>query len=138
CYEVRHGTSQNGHGTIHDSTGEDCSPDRMHSRTRNPRLHRMTRRKMSPSLPSRPTAAAAMARFCGEIILPRTPPELFDAAISTSESPAWFAAVTCSAPNNEFAEVSEPVTATPSQPRIGDSSANTPPAAAIQVPRVIV
>jgi hypothetical protein len=35
-----------------------------------------------------PTAAAAMARFCGEIILPSTPPELFEAAISTSDSPA--------------------------------------------------
>ncbi len=79
-----------------------------------------------------------MARFCGEIILPSTPPELFDAAIRTSDSPAWFAAVTCSAPNRELAEVSEPVTATPSHPRMGDSSANAPPAAAIQVPRVIV
>ena len=55
-----------------------------------------------------------------------------------SESPAWPAAVTCRAPNSELEEVSEPVTATPSQPRIGDSSANAAPAPAIQVPSVIV
>ena len=30
---------------------------------------------MSPSLPAMPTAAAPIARFCGEIILPSTPPE---------------------------------------------------------------
>ena len=48
------------------------------------------------------------------------------------------AAVTCNAPNSELADVSDPVTATPSQPRMGDSSANAPPAAAIQVPSVIV
>jgi hypothetical protein len=34
--------------------------------------------------------------------------------------------------------VSEPVTATPSQPSTGDSNANAPPAAAIHVPSVIV
>jgi hypothetical protein len=69
--------------------------------------------------------------------LPSTPPELFVAAISTSDSPAWFASVTCSAPNSELADVSDPVTAVPSHPRIGDSSAKAPPAAAIQVPNVI-
>jgi hypothetical protein len=85
-----------------------------------------------------PTAAAAMARFWGEIILPSTPPELFEAAMSTGSSPALPAAVTCRAPNSEFDEVSEPVTATPSQPMIGESAANKPPAPAIQLPSVAV
>ena len=70
--------------------------------------------------------------------MPSTPPELFAAAISTGSRPACFAAVTCSAPNKEFDDVSDPVTATPSQPRIGDSSAKAAPAPAIQVPSVAV
>ena len=53
-------------------------------------------------------------------------------------SPACLAAETCSAPNSEFDEVSEPVTATPSQPRIGDRMANSPPDAASQLPSVAV
>src|SRR3954466_4854369 len=105
---------------------------------KNPRLQPNPLRKTSPSRPDSPTAAAAMARFCGEIILPSTPPEEFEAAISTGSRPAWWAAVTCSAPNSEFDEVSEPVTATPSQPRNGDRTAKKPPAPAIQVPSVAV
>src|ERR1700753_2573407 len=85
-----------------------------------------------------PTAAAPMARICGEILLPSTPPELLLAAISTGDSPALAAAVTCKAPNKEFAEVSEPVTAVPNQPKMGESTANAPPAPAIQVPSVMV
>ena len=99
------------------------------------RLQPITLRKMSPSLPARPTAAAAMARFCGLIILPSTPPEEFEPAISTGSSPAWPAVCTWSAPNSAFDEVSEPVTATPSQPRIGDRIAKAPPAPASQAPR---
>src|SRR3984957_9552451 len=121
-------------GTIHEST-EACSPDRAHMKTTNTTLQMNTRRKMSPSLPCTPTAAAAMARFCGEIILPSTPPELLPAAISTGDRPALAAAGTCRAPNRELDEVSDPVTATPSQPSIGDIRANAPPAPAIQVPR---
>src|ERR1700730_2212472 len=124
-------------GTIHDST-EACSPERAQMNARNTRLQTSTRRKMSPSLPCTPTAAAPMARFCGEIILPSTPPELLPAAISAGASPALVAAVTCRAPKSEFEEVSDPVTATPSQPRMGEISANAPPTPAIQVPRVMV
>ncbi len=94
--------------------------------------------KVVASLPCNPTAAAPIARFCGETIFPSTPPELLPAAISTGESPAFDAAVTCRAPNNELAEVSEPVTAVPSQPKMGDSNAKAPPVPAIQVPSVMV
>src|SRR3979409_598648 len=72
--------------TIHDST-EAWSPDRAQIKTRNTTLHKITRRKMSPSFPCNSTAAAAMARFCGEIILPSTPPELLPAAISHGGGP---------------------------------------------------
>src|SRR5450759_5302183 len=42
--------------------------------SRNRRLQPMTLRKMSPSRPASPTAAAPIARFWGETILPSTPP----------------------------------------------------------------
>ena len=76
------------------------------------------------------TAAAPMARFCGEIILPITPAEELAAAISVGDRPAFCAALTCSAPNSAFEEVSEPVTATPSQPMIADRKAKMLPAPA--------
>src|SRR5450759_2348798 len=109
-----------------------------HMNTRKPRLHPMHLRKMSPSLPDMPTAAAAIARFWGEIILPSTPPEELAAAIRAGLSPTLLAAETCKAPNSEFDEVSDPVTATPSQPRIGEKMANAAPAPAIQAPSVAV
>src|SRR3984893_9255141 len=73
-------------GTIHDST-EACSPERAQMNARNTRLQTSTRRKMSPSLPCTPTAAAPMARFCGEIILPSTPPDPLPAALSNGGTP---------------------------------------------------
>ncbi len=81
-------------------------------------------------MPARPTAAQAMVRFCGEIILPRTPPELLAAARSSAERPDSRAAVTWRAPKRALAEVSEPVTATPNQPRTGERKARPAPAAA--------
>ena len=50
------------------------------------------------------------------IILPMTPPELLAAAISTGLSPSCWAVIFCSPPNRTLDAVSEPVTATPSQP----------------------
>src|SRR5674476_899193 len=101
---------------------------------RKPKLHPKILRTISPSLPDMPTAAAAIARFWGEIILPSTPPEELAAAIRAGLSPTSLAAETCNAPNSEFDDVSEPVTATPSQPRIGEMSANAAPAPAIHLP----
>src|SRR3954470_19611346 len=102
------------------------------------RLHLSTVRNRSPSLKASPTAAAPMARFCGEIILPSTQHALLDGAISVGDRPASCAAVTWSAPNSEFDDVSEPVIATPSQPIPDDRKANTPPAPAIHIPSVMV
>src|SRR3954465_8313692 len=85
-----------------------------------------------------PTAAAPIARFCGETIFAQTPPELFDAASSVGLRCAFLAAVTCSTPNSEFDEVSDPVMAVPSQPISGDRKAKKPPGPAAQVPGVIV
>ena len=47
-------------------------------------------------------------------------------------------AACCRVPNNALAEVSEPVTAVPIQPRIGEKKANATPVPAIQVPIVMV
>src|SRR5665648_180815 len=107
-------------------------------KTTKPRLQPRTLRKMMPSLPDILTAAAAIARFWGETILPSTPPEELAAAIRYGLIPTCLAAETCNAPKSEFDEVSEPVTATPSQPRRGEMSANAAPAPAIQLPSVPV
>ena len=88
-------------------------------KARNTRLQPMALRKMSPSRPDMPTAAAAIARFCGEIILPRTPPEELAAAISAGCSPASFAAVTCRAPNSELDEVAAFLEKAPGALRLG-------------------
>ena len=98
----------------------------------------MTLRNSTLSLPSMPTTAAAMARFCGEIILPSTPPEVFAEARRYSLMPVSLAAVTCSTPNSEFDEVSDPVTATPIQPTDAERKANSAPVSASAVPRVPV
>ena len=58
--------------------------------------------------------------------------------MSTSESPAPFAASTWRAPKSAFEDVSEPVIATPSQPMIGERKAKASPAPAIQRPIVVV
>src|SRR6185312_11434614 len=108
----------------------------MHMKSRKARLQPSTRRNRSPSLPCRFTAEAAIARFWGEIILPSTPPEELAAAIRVWDRFACWAAVICSTPKRELEEVSEPVTATPSQPRIGDRKAKKLPAPATHRPRV--
>src|SRR5450759_2666069 len=105
---------------------------------RKPKLHPPIWRTMWPSLPAMPTAAAAHARFWGAIVLPSTPPEELAAAIRAGLSPTSLAAEPCKAPKSEFDEVSEPVTATPSQPRIGERTAKAAPAPAIQVPSAAV
>src|SRR5437764_841146 len=97
-----------------------------------------TRRSSFPSSPGRFAATQAMVRFCGETILPSTPPELFAAASRSAASPVLFAAVTCRAPNSAFDDVSEPETATPNQPSTGERNASPAPAAATNVPIVDV
>ena len=93
---------------------------------------------MSDSFPARPTAAAAMVRFCGLIILPTTPPEVLAATIRFGSRPAFSAALCCRVAKSALALVSEPVTAVPSHPRIGERKAKAAPVPAIQPPMVWV
>src|SRR3712207_6750270 len=101
-------------------------------------LQKIVLRNRSDSRPTMPTAVAAIVRFCGLIILPTTPPEVLAATRSVGSSPAFCAAVCCSVAKRALAEVSDPVTAVPSQPRMGERKANAAPVPAIQVPMVIV
>lgn len=96
--------------------------------------HQMTERKIWDSLPSIPTELAAMASDCGEIILPTTPPEVLAAVMRWGSSPMFSAAVFCRLEKSALAEVSEPVTAVPSQPSTGEKNANAAPRPATAVP----
>src|SRR5680860_261225 len=125
-------------GHVRDRVPVDCRYTITHMTSVRATLQNNTRLKMSPSLPAMPTAAAAIARFWGEIILPSTPPELLADASRTSDSPASLAASTWRAPKSAFDDVSEPVIATPSHPTIADRKANTSPEPATQRPSVVV
>jgi hypothetical protein len=54
--------------------------------------------------------------LCASIIFPITPPELLDAAMSTGLSPSCSAVIFCKPPNSTLEDVSDPVSATASQP----------------------
>ena len=74
---------------------------------------------MLPSCPYVWVAVLATTMLGAAIILPITPPAELAEAIRTGETPIWFAVITCRLPNSTFAEVSEPVLATPSHPMSG-------------------
>src|SRR5271166_3230297 len=71
---------------------------------------------MSPSWPYQLVAVLATTMLCASIILPMTPPQLLAADISTGDTPTCCAEIFCKLPNSTLDEVSEPVSATPSQP----------------------
>src|SRR6266545_8035235 len=82
---------------------------------------------MVPSCPSWPVATPATTMLCASIILPITPPELFAAAARIGFMPICWALTTCRLPKSTFDEVSEPVSATPSQPRSGEKNGKSAP-----------
>src|SRR5215213_8348101 len=100
--------------------------------------HFKTRRKRSPSFPWRPVALVPTARFCGEIIFPRTPPEELAPTVRLGLRLSCWAVTFCKLANRAFEEVSEPVRATPSHPMIGAKNGNRKPVAAAARPRVKV
>src|SRR4051812_13156638 len=75
-----------------------------------------TKRRMSPSWLNQPVAVDATTIDCASIILPMTPPALLAAPIRLGLRPSWSAATRCMPPNKTFDAVSDPVSATPSQP----------------------
>jgi hypothetical protein len=78
------------------------------------------------------------ARFWGEIILPRTPPEELAPTVRLGLSPNCWAVTFWRLAKRALEEVSEPVSATPSHPMIGAKNGNRTPVAAAARPRVKV
>src|ERR1051325_7886540 len=75
-----------------------------------------TKRRIEPSWPNQLVAVEATTIDWASIILPMTPPDELAAAISTGLSPNCSDVIFCRLPNRMFDAVSEPVSATPSQP----------------------
>src|SRR3954466_10581661 len=81
-----------------------------------------TKRRIVPSWPNQFVAVEATTIDWASIILPMTPPDEFAAALRTGVTPTRPFFCNCPAvtggklPNNTFEAVSEPVSATPSQP----------------------
>src|SRR2546426_2485864 len=75
-----------------------------------------TNRRIVPSWPYQLVAVEATTIDCASIILPMTPPEELAAAISTGDRPSCSEVIFCRLPNSTLEAVSDPVSATPSQP----------------------
>src|SRR5207237_4521127 len=75
-----------------------------------------TNRRIEPSCPNQLVAVEATTIDCASIILPITPPDEFAAAIRTGDRPSCSEVIFCNPPKRTFDAVSEPVSATPSQP----------------------
>src|SRR5436190_8152922 len=75
-----------------------------------------TKRRIEPSWPNQFVAVEATTIDCASIILPMTPPEELAALIRIGDRPSCSEVIFCSPPNSTLDAVSEPVSATPSQP----------------------
>ena len=94
------------------------------------------RANTSPSWPLRSVTETPVAMFCGEIILPITPPEELVAAISTGLRPSWLAATTCRLPNRALPRCRCPTGTPPPSPRKAESSGKRKPIEATPRPSV--
>src|SRR5918993_3605427 len=92
-----------------------------------PMDHFKTRRRRSPSLPCNPVALVPTARFWGEIILPRTPPEELAPTVRFGLTPICWAVTFCKLAKRALEDVSEPVSATPSHPINAEKNGNKTP-----------
>src|SRR6202163_1014303 len=71
---------------------------------------------MVPSCPYQLVAVEATTIDCASIILPMTPPDELAAPIRIGDRPSCSEVIFCRLPNSTFEAVSDPVSATPSQP----------------------
>src|SRR5438105_11036970 len=76
-----------------------------------------TKRRIEPSWPNQLVAVEATTIDWASIILPITPPDEFAAPIRIGDSPSCSDVIFCRLPNRMLDAVSEPVSATPNQPR---------------------
>src|SRR5215207_7156272 len=84
-----------------------------------------------------PVATLATTMLCASIILPITPPELLDAAVRIGDKPSCSAETFWRLPKSTFDDVSLPVSATPSQPIIGEKNGKNHPDCANSKPIVV-
>src|SRR5215813_14392732 len=75
-----------------------------------------TKRRIDPSWPNQLVAVEATTIDWASIILPMTPPEELAAPIRMGDRPSCSDVIFCRLPNSTFEAVSDPVSATPSQP----------------------
>src|SRR6266566_6354700 len=93
-----------------------CSITKMPTRQASAIECQNTKRRIEPSCPNQLVAVEATTIDCASIILPMTPPEELAAAIRIGDRPSCSAVIFCNPPNRTLDAVSEPVSATPSQP----------------------
>src|ERR1041384_3285479 len=97
---------------------------------------RNTNRRIEPSCPNQLVAVEATTIDCAAIILPITPPDEFAALIRMGDRPSCSAVIFCRLPNRMLEAVSEPVSATPSQPSKVPKNGYSAPVLAKARPRV--
>src|SRR5580700_2580804 len=95
-----------------------------------------TYRRMEPSCPNQLVAVEATTIDCASIILPMTPPDELAAHIRIGDSPSCSEVIFCNPPNSTLEAVSEPVSATPSQPKSVPKNGYSTPAPAKARPKV--
>src|ERR1700753_2184681 len=89
-----------------------------------------TKRRMVPSCPTQLVAVEATTVGCASIILPITPPEECAAPSRIDDRPSCCEVIFCRLPNRMLDDVSDPVSATPSQPsNVPKNGYSTPVAA---------
>src|SRR6201990_468039 len=75
-----------------------------------------TKRRIDTPSPNQLVAVEATTIDCTSIILPMTPPDELAAAIRIGDKPSCSEVIFCRLPNSTLEAVSDPVSATPSQP----------------------
>src|SRR5258705_4343834 len=95
-----------------------------------------TKRRIVLSCPYQLVAVEATTIDCASIILPITPPEDLAAPIRIGDGPSCSVVIFCNPPNKTLEAVSEPVSATPSQPSNVPKNGYSTPAPAKARPNV--
>src|ERR1700750_356943 len=89
-----------------------------------------TKRRIVPSWPNQFVAVEGTAIDCASIILPITPPDELAAPIRIGDRPSCSDVIFCRLPKSTLEAVSDPVSATPSQPsKVPKKGYSTPVAA---------
>src|SRR5213078_4703551 len=95
-----------------------------------------TKRRIEPSWPNQLVAVEATTIDWASIILPITPPEELAAPIRIGDRPSCSEVIFCRLPNRMLEAVSDPVSATPSQPSSVPKKGYSTPVAANARPSV--